>query len=166
MGLFQERLVEEILQFLSKGSSHSSGNERRRNLRPPCLGLPWLPSLRREMLRLGPPGASDQACLQGASLLFLLLTRLLFPGADGGHPVLLCQQRGKACGGTWTPGGAAALTVLELSSGAVQASQLKSLLTPLGTSAQEVSCPCVVPSPSLSLPPPNVHKHTCVDRMP
>lgn len=65
------------------------------------------------MLRLGPPGASDQACLQGASLLFLLLTRLLFPGADGGHPVLLCQQRGKACGGTWTPGGAATLAVLD-----------------------------------------------------
>lgn len=80
------------------------------------------------MLRLGPLGASDQACLQGASLLFLLLTRLLFPGANGGHPVLLCQQRGKARGGVWTPGGAATLTVLGLSSGVVQAAQLKSLL--------------------------------------
>ena len=53
-------------------------------------------------------------------------------------------------------------TVLGLSSGVVQAAQLKSLLTPLGTGTQEVSCPCVVPSPSLSLFPHPTYTHTHV----
>ena len=58
-GLLQERVVEELLQFLSKGSSHSSRKERRRNPPPPFLGLTGLPSLRRGMLGQSPKEASD-----------------------------------------------------------------------------------------------------------